>query len=139
MLLPQLECRDRRRERQRDGVPWRSAEHCSDFATPPRELEPRDARIGDFVDDVVDFAAECIQRDDRAPSLRRKKAEAVVEARAAARGFFFAVGIRSHRVSADAVIAAQSRPESCGRWRKMSPCAASIAARILKPPASTNL
>jgi hypothetical protein len=43
---------------------------------PTAKKKPRDARIGDFVDDVVDFPAESIQRDHRAPSLPRKKTEA---------------------------------------------------------------
>src|ERR1700694_2791858 len=120
-------------------MPRGSAEHRSDFAAPPCELEPRHARIGDFVDNVVDLPAECVQRGDRAPALRRKKAEAVIEARTAAGGLFFAVGVGTHRTSTDAVITAQSRAESCGRWRNTSPCTASIAARILKPPASTSL
>ena len=43
-------------------------------------------RVGDLVDDVVDFAAERVERGDRAPPLRRQEQEAVVEARAALRG-----------------------------------------------------
>src|SRR5437660_1209753 len=69
ILLRQLERRDDRRERERNRMPRRSAERRSEFAAPPRELEPRDTRIGDLIDDVVDLAAEGVQRDDRSPAL----------------------------------------------------------------------
>src|SRR5437867_5309666 len=76
---------------------WRTAKHCRDLVAPPRELEPRDAWIGNLVDGVVDLTAERIQRGDRAPLLRRQKAKAVVEARAALGSFLLTIGVRRHR------------------------------------------
>ena len=46
----------------------RAGEDRGDLAAPPGELDARDAGIGDLVDDVVDFAAERVQRGDRAPA-----------------------------------------------------------------------
>ena len=54
------------------------------------------AGIGHLVDDVVDFAAERIERGDRAAARRRQEQEAVVEARAALRGLLLAVLVGCH-------------------------------------------
>ena len=75
----------------------RAGEDLRDFLPPPRELRARHARIGHFVDDVVDLAAERVQRGDRAPARRRQEQEAVVEARPALRRLLLAVLVGRHR------------------------------------------
>jgi hypothetical protein len=93
--------------------------------------------------DVVDLAAEGVERGDRAPSLERQKAKAVVETRAAGSSLLFAIGVGTHwinqRNNAVADIAAQSPRESTGRRRNTSPSTASIDRRIRNPPATTIL
>ena len=70
----------------------------------------------DLVDDVVDLAAERVQRDDPAAPFRRQEQEAVVEARAAVRGLLLAVVVGRHlseRYTPAAVAA--GRPRGFGR------------------------
>ena len=57
---------DRGGERARDRVARRAGEERGDFDSPPRELCRRNARVGALVDDVVDLAAEGVQRSDGA-------------------------------------------------------------------------
>ena len=85
---------------------------------PPRELDARDVRLAHLVDDVVDFAAERVQRGDRAPARRRQEQEAVVEARAALRRLLLAVFVGRH--------ATLRRPS---RRRATGPACASATAR----------
>ena len=84
-------------------------------------------RRSTLVDDVVDFAAEGVQRRDRAAPLRRQEQEAVVEARAALRGLLLAVLVGRHRggrcTPASAVAATRANrgraaPDAPGRRRR---------------------
>ena len=115
MLLRKLERRDRGREGERHRVLRSPFERRADLGAPPAKLDPRHPRVADFVDDVIDLAAECIQRRNGAPLIGRQETEAVVEARPALRRLLRAVFVGTHRTSAVAVIASQSRPRSRGR------------------------
>ena len=84
VLLRQAVGRHHRHQRPGHRVLRRAGVRGDDLGAPPRELAARDARVGDLVDDVVDFAAERVQRGDRASPFGRQEQEAVVEARAAA-------------------------------------------------------
>ncbi len=75
----------------------RAAVDRGDLAAPPREFGACDAGIGALVDDVIDFAAEREERGDCAPAFGRQEQKAVVEARAALRGFLLAILVRRHR------------------------------------------
>ena len=66
-----------------------------------------------FVDDVVDLAAERVERGDRAAPRRRQEQEAVVEARAALRGLLLAVLVGRH-----AAAALRARTTSASRTRR---------------------
>src|SRR5687768_7478177 len=111
-----------------------SREEVRYLGPPPRELGARDLGVAHLVGDVVDLAAEGVERGDRAAPLGREEQEAVVEARAALGGFLLAVVVGVHRSIAFARILAQSHLPSTGRWRKTSPAAASILSRIAAPP-----
>ncbi len=106
----------------------------------------------DFVDDVVDLAAEGVERGDRAPALRRQEQEAVVEARcrsarpsagstrrASCGGAGLQAGRwrrgRKDRAARDAGPVAA--PTASGEPRKTSPPVASMPSRMRCPPAST--
>ncbi len=128
----------------------RAREHGADLAAPPGELRAGEVRIGRLVDDIVDFAAERVERGDRAPPLRRQEHEAVVEARAALRGSLLAILVGRHATPpgwatrwrrggniASRATRAQSVRESFGRRRKTSPPVASIPSRMRWPPAMT--
>ena len=58
-----------RHQRLRHRMLRRAVERARDLRAPPRELGARDGRVGHFVDDVVDLAAERVERGDRAPPL----------------------------------------------------------------------
>src|ERR1022692_6972 len=142
MLLRQAELLYDRFESLRDGMLWHAAEDRGDLRAPPFELDPSDCRIEGLVDRIVDFAAERIERDNRAPPLGRQEAKAVIEARAARGVLLFAISVGVHEDQgnkARADIAAQSPRDSIGRWRNTSPLTASIERRMRKPPATTIL
>ena len=141
---------DHRPQRERHRMLRRAGEHGADLLPPPGELRARELRVGDLVDDVVDLAAERVERGDRAPPLRRQEQEAVVEARAALRRLCWQYSsgvmrrLRDGRGDAGAegrrasrATRAQSVRESFGRRRKTSPPAASMPSRMRWPPAST--
>src|SRR5439155_6715364 len=67
-----------------------------DLGAPPRELGARYLRIRRFVDHIVYFPAEGVERSDGAPPLRREEQERVVEARAARGRFLLAVLVGGH-------------------------------------------
>jgi hypothetical protein len=52
-----------------------------------------------FIDDVIDFAAEGVERGDRATLVRRQEEKAVVEAGTAAGGFLLAIFVGGHSQS----------------------------------------
>ena len=116
-------------------------------AATTRAWRARRRRSVDLVDDVVDLAAERVQRGDRAPPLRRQEQEAVVEARAALRGLLLAVVVGRHAGDAAPADGARGGDAcrrrqpvgrvSAGRRRKTSPPTASIRSRMRWPPAST--
>src|SRR5690606_37808239 len=83
-------------ERARDRVLGRTIEQPLDLAAPPAELHARDIRVVDLVDDVVDLAAERVQRGDAVAFARRQELEREIEARAAARDFVAAIFDRRH-------------------------------------------
>ena len=113
------------RERLRDRMLRVAREEVRDLRAPPRELGARHADVAHLVGDVVDLAAEGVERGDRAAPLRR-----------AGRGSCSRSSSRSSRPSAgstrpasrarsSAVIAMIRSPiaacASTGRWRKTSP------------------
>jgi hypothetical protein len=61
------------------------------------QLDSRNIDIRAFVNDVIHFAAERIQRGDRLAPLFGQKQEAVIKAGAAGSGFLLAVFFRCHR------------------------------------------
>src|SRR5690348_7021025 len=69
-----------RLERSRDGMLRLAGEKIRHLVAPPGQLCSSNLRIEAFVDDVVDFAAEGIERRDRAPALRGQEEKGVVEA-----------------------------------------------------------
>src|SRR5205085_4107104 len=103
-----------------------------EFITPPRKFRGGDLRIEAFVDDVVDLAAEGIERGDRATALRRKEEKGVIEAGAARRGFLLTIIVGRH--TARARSSGQSKARRTGRRRKTSYFACSIFSRMRKPP-----
>ena len=64
-------------ECERDRMLRRAVEDRPDLATPPRQLDARNSRVGSLVDDIVDFAAERVQRGDCTPARRGQQPEAV--------------------------------------------------------------
>ena len=117
-------------QRERHRMLRRAGEHGADLLAPPGELRAGELGIGDFVDDVVDFAAERVERGDRAPPLRRQEQEAVVEARAALRRPLLAVFVGRHAAP----------PGRASRWRRggntrVARDARPVGARKLRPPA----
>src|SRR2546426_12195898 len=70
-----------RREREAHWMLRLAGIEIGDLGAPPRELRRRQLRIGGFVDDVVDFPAEGVQRGDGAAPLAREEQERIVEAR----------------------------------------------------------
>ncbi|MNY43142.1 hypothetical protein D3C86_1780790 [compost metagenome] len=67
-----------------------------DFAAPPGELGRGDAGVADFVHDIIDLAAERIERGDgRAPLLGQEK-KSVIKAAARGGSFFLDVLGRIH-------------------------------------------
>ena len=130
-------------KRERDRMLRRPVERARDLLAPPRELRARDGRIRHLVDDVVDLAAERVERGDRAAPRRRQEHEAVVEARAALRRLLLAVLVGCHAAalregtSAWYATAHQSRARSTGRRANTSPSTASMRARMRRPPSIT--
>ena len=114
-----------------------------DLEPPPGELGGGHRLVADLVDDVVDLAAEGIERGDRAAPFRRQEQEAVVEARAAARRLVLAVLVRRHerlaclarQVSALRSRAGASRQPSLGRAAATSWSSACSRSRICSAPA----
>src|SRR4029453_1734676 len=111
-------------------MPPPAGENGVHLLAPPRKLRVCDAGIARFVDNVVDFAAERIERCDRPPPLRRQEHEAVVEARPALRRLLPAVFVGAHAgldtmtrggKSARHATNGQSTRRSCGRGGKTSP------------------
>ena len=130
-------------KRERDRMLRRPVERARDLLPPPRELRARDGGIRHLVDDVVDLAAERVERGDRAAARRRQEQEAVVEARAALRGLLLAVLVGCHAAAIRAGTSAwyatahQSRARSTGRRANTSPSTASMRSRMRRPPAIT--
>jgi hypothetical protein len=67
-----------------------------DFLAPPGELGRGDGNVVAFVDDVIDFAAEGVERHDGAPALDGQEQEAVVEGGAAGGALLLAVLVGIH-------------------------------------------
>ena len=130
-------------ERLRDRMLRRAVERARDLLPPPRELGARDVRVGHLVDDVVDLAAERVERRDRAAPWRRQEQEAVVEARAALRRLLLAVLVGRHAERPVAERAPGTQP--CTSPRCAAPGAArtrrrptaSMRSRMRRPPAIT--
>ena len=80
MRLFDLERRQQRGERQRDRVFRFALVYRGGFGAPPRQLGARDAEVGAFIDDVINFATVRIKRSDRTPPQRRQEQKAVVKA-----------------------------------------------------------
>src|SRR6266536_3006096 len=107
-----------------------AGERGTDYIAPPPELRPGDAGVYRLVDDVVDLAAERVERRDGASAFGRQEQEAVIEARAALRRFLLAVLVGGHcsapilaassrrrgGKSARHATRAQSARVSVGRW-----------------------
>jgi len=98
-----------------DGMLRPAREDRSDLGAPPGELDPRDIGLRHLVDHVVDLATERVEGDDRAPTLRWQKTEAVEEAGAALRSLLRTIFVGAHRCSADPASASQSVARSRGR------------------------
>src|SRR5260370_8812974 len=60
-----------------------AGEKIRNLRAPPGELGRGELRVGGLVDDVIDLAAEGVQRRDRAPALGRQEEKREVEARSA--------------------------------------------------------
>src|SRR5690606_9418125 len=67
------------------------------FVAPPGKRFRRYARIAAFIDDVVDLAAESVERGDGAALFRWQEEERVVEAGTALGRFLLAVFVGRHR------------------------------------------
>ena len=93
LLHGQREALDDVLERLADRVLGLAAEHLAHLVAPPVELGLGDLQVVAFVHHVVDLAAEGVEGGDRLAPLGRQEHEAVVEAGAAAGGFFLAVGV----------------------------------------------
>ncbi len=80
-------------------------------------------RIRNLVDDIVDLAAERVERRDRAAPLGRQEQEAVVEARAAAGRLLLAVLVRRHaaRSGFPETVAARRKQRVAGDSRPVRP------------------
>jgi hypothetical protein len=121
-------------QRARPDAAGAAVEMAAISVAPPGELGARDAGVAAFVDDVVDFAAERVERGDRAAPLRRQEQEAVVEARAAgaALSWQYWSGSSCEQGAPNHVEPVGGR--STGRRRKTSPPTASIARGCVSPP-----
>ena len=123
----------RQRERAHDGhqrlrhrMLRRAVEGARDLLPPPRELGVRDAGVGDLVDDIVDFAAERIERGDRAPALAgagrgscsRSSSRFARPSAGSIRRASCGVRRRAGDPSARQATAHQSRARSTGRLRE---------------------
>ena len=86
-----------RHQRPHRRVVRLAGEGCCDLLAPPVQLGRCHAGIGDFVDDVVDLAAERIERGDRGAPRRRQEQEGVVEARAARGSAFLNILLAASR------------------------------------------
>src|SRR6185295_19373674 len=96
-LFRKIEAGEQGGEGARDRVLGLAAVHGRDLVAPPRELGAGDGGVRAVVHDVVDLAAEGVEGGDAAPFFLGQKEEAVIEARAARRGFLAAVLVGRHR------------------------------------------
>ncbi len=83
-------------KRPTHGMVRLTGEQPLDLRAPPRHFHARRLGLRDLVDDVIHFAAERIQRRNRAAPLLRQEKKAVVEARPARGGLLLAVLIGIH-------------------------------------------
>src|SRR6266513_2654090 len=121
-----------RRERTAYGMLRLAGGEIGDLGAPPRELRARHLHLRRFVDHIVHFPAEGVERRDGAAPLCREEQERVVEARAARGGLAPAVLVGRHIARASSK--GQSNPRSTGRRRNTSQSAFSIFFRIRSPP-----
>ena len=135
---------DERQQRARHRVRRLPVEERRDLAAPPLELRLGHRRVADLVHDVVDFAAEGVDRGDRAAPLGRQEQERVVEARAAGRGLALAVLVGRHAASGtgrsarspSASSRARTGPGGAGtRRRRRRRCVRGCAGRPARPGA----
>ena len=96
VLAWEVERFDHRRKRPAHRVIRLTGEHPLDLRPPPGHFHARRLGLRDFVDDVIHFPAERVQRRNRAAPLFGQEQEAVVEARPARGGLLLAVLIGIH-------------------------------------------
>src|SRR5262249_31294622 len=113
-----------RLERARHRMLRAPGEQIRHLRAPPRELRRGDLRIHAFVDHVVDFPAEGVERRDGAAALHGKEEERVVKAGAAGGSFLLAILVGRH--AARSSTRGQSKAPSTGRRRKTSNSTRSI-------------